>query len=73
MMSQAIRTALSPAQCAMRRVAGEASLKRRDVDELRARHLILVDGALPDAVVDACREEAEALDAKGYLQVGHGV
>ena len=54
---QAIRTALSPAQCAMPRTAGEASITRRHVDELRAQQLIVIDNALPRAVVDACRQE----------------
>eukprot|EP00966_Prymnesium_polylepis_P257604 5951173-Prymnesium_polylepis.1 len=65
---QAIRTALTPAQCARQRLAGERGLSAADVAQLRAAHLVVLDGAMPPDVIATCRAEAEALDARGYLQ-----
>jgi len=35
---------------------------------VRAAHLVVLDGAMPPDVIATCRAEAEALDARGYLQ-----
>jgi len=65
---KAIRSALSPSLCAMIRAPDEVGLTRGNVAELQTNHLLIIDNALPHNVVEGCRLEAEALDAKGYLR-----